>query len=189
MVIKGQSRGGVRNVYERKERKPQLKVVNVTEMLEGVFFDRLKELFGPRVNFEFHKTPMIPKIHKNSECWAYKTEFYPLDVSLSLREVADFCEASQSSDMSLLPKVVKEMVDEHVSNIEQRFNRIKNFHPNSNFTIAFSPADALVHEGETAKAIYGFLVIGKNDAEFQSESSFVIISDSQPNKLTGEYDD
>lgn len=172
MSIQERNRGGEgeRNTYQRKNISER----EITGLLVSNFMSMLEDSLTTGVNLSFESSVVIQHLHDDRVQCAYLTNFYPLDVELEVEEQKEVIRTMSYGGYSGLPAVIKEMLREQVKNIVEEVERVKRFHPDTEVTVYFSPADTLDHCGTVAKPIYGWIIFGEK-AYFQSECSFVVI--------------
>lgn len=181
MKIPVRQRGGERNTYHRRKVQ-KLVSTDISELCVLGFLSQLKHSLPDDVSLTFGESAVAVFTHKSQQRNAYLMEFYPLDVDLTKDEAEDFIKYMNYDEIQSPPKILSELLNEHIDNIVKEVERVKKYHPESALTIAFAPADSITLAGTPALAVYAFLVSVDGQTRLETESSFVVLPDDETSR-------
>ena len=157
MTIQKRHRGGERNKYQRKPKFDQPVVLDLTSIVVGHFLRKLDKNLPTGVEFLYNGSTVISFQHDSVRA-AYLLDFYPLDTDLSeLESKAIKEEMSKNGELDKI-QIIEDIISEQVKNILDEVDRVKSYHPDSQLTIVFGPADTIDYAGTPASPIYMFLL-------------------------------
>lgn len=181
MKIPVRQRGGERNTYHRRKVQ-QLISTDISELCVLGFLTQLKNALPDGVSLTFGDSTVAVFTHKSQQTNAYLIDFYPLDVDLTKEEAEDFIKYISLDEIQSPPKILSELLNEHIDSIIKEVGRVKKYHPDSTLTIAFAPADSISLAGTVALPVYTFLVSVDGQTRLETESSFVVLPDDETSR-------
>lgn len=181
MKIPVRQRGGERNTYHRRKVQ-QLVSTDISELCAFGFLAQLKYNLPDDITFIFESNAVVTVTHESSQRNVYLMDLYPLDVDLTKDESEDFIKYMSLDEIESPPEILATLLKEHVDNIVKEVERVKKYHPDSNLTIAFAPADSITLAGTPALPVYAFLVSVDGQTRLETESSFVVLPDDETSR-------
>lgn len=181
MTIQKRHRSGERNKYQRKPKFDQPTFMDLSAIVVDQFLRKLDKNLPAGVTFLYNTSNVIAFEHTSTRA-AYLLDFYPLDVDLSETESEEIKdELTKGQDLFKI-EVIEGIISEQVENILDEVDRVKSYHPDSELTLVFGPADTIDYAGTPARPIYMFLLESGETVRLETESSFVILPNDEMSK-------
>lgn len=178
MTIQKRHRSGERNKYQRKPRFDKPQFTDLSASVVNIFLRKVEKNLPDGITFMYNDSNVIAFEHTSTRA-AYLLDFYPLDVDLYDSEVKEIRhELANWQDLHEIG-IIEDILLEQVENIVDEVNRVKSYHPESELTIVFGPADTLNYVGTPARPIYMFLLESDETARLETESSFVVLPNDE----------